>query len=543
MNNFSPERLAAVLLLSLLSILGSIRTLYAQGDKTVGADYVPGDAVAVAVLNVADPLQSPAMEFYPIEVANAWARRELGMPATAIDRVKIVVGAPGPAGPLAAFVIHLHTDFDVDAVSAELVQTGNPETVDGKTAYPIVDTPLVLHVKDSRTVLISTRSYLDTVLRSAESNVERGALARLASLVPHTGTLTTVLAMEPVRPMVNGFVQMQREQIPPSLAEFTKIPDLLEAVLLRVDLQEDHSKVQLVMLATDEESADQLSGIFQNGLQMGQQMFLAQATADIEGDDEIAKATEQYMQRLSSKMVTMMTPQQDGRRLTLTATAGNSVATQGVLISLLLPAVQAAREAARRTSSANNLKQIGLAMYLYHDVHTKFPGDITSDDGTPLLSWRVAILPFIEQTQLYEQFKLDEPWDSPNNLPLMKQMPAVFVHPGISTKEAQTVYQRPTGEGLPDASQERSMRDFIDGLSNTILVLETPGDRAVQWTRPDDIELPADNPLQPLTENRKGGFHALFGDGAVNFLSESLDPAFFKTLLTYAGREPVGQLP
>ena len=541
MKTFSLARLAGVLLLSLLSI----DPLYAQTGRTIGADYVPSDALAVAVLDVADPLQSPAMEFYPVEVVNAWAKRDLGMPATDIDRVKLVVGVPAPGlvEPLAAMVIHLRSDFDFDAVSPKLIQKRTPETVDGKTVYRIVNTSMVLHVKDPRTVLVATRSYLDTVLRSAEENGKPGVLARLASSVPHTGTLTTILAVEPVRPMLSGFLQMQRDQIPPPLAEFTKIPDLLEAVLLRVDLQKESNELQLVMLATDEPSADQLNQLIQNGLQMGRQMFLAQLTADIERDDEVAKATQQYMERLSRKMVTTMTPQQDGRRLTLTATAGNAVATQGILVGLLLPAVQAAREAARRMTSSNNLKQIALTLHNYHDIYTTLPADITSDDGTPLLSWRVAILPLIEQVELYKQFKLDEPWDSPHNLPLMKQMPAIYVHPGIPTEDGQTVYQRPSGEGLPDASEDRKFRDFIDGLSNTILVLETPGDRAVQWTRPDDIKLPADNPLQPLTENRKNGFHAVFGDGAVKFLSNTVDPELFKRLLTYAGRELVGPLP
>ena len=96
-----------------------------------------------------------------------------------------------------------------------------------------------------------------------------------------------------------------------------------------------------------------------------------------------------------------------------TIPGGSIGATAPVAVGLLLPAVQSARGAARRSVSMNNLKQITLAMHGYHDVHKTFPPAYTTDAaGKPLLSWRVHILPYIERQDLYEQFHLDEPWDS-----------------------------------------------------------------------------------------------------------------------------------
>src|SRR4249919_3311122 len=106
------------------------------------------------------------------------------------------------------------------------------------------------------------------------------------------------------------------------------------------------------------------------------------------------------------------------------------IAIIAVLIALLLPAVQAAREAARRAQCVNNLKQIGLAMHNYHDVKNGLPPSaIVDKQGKPLLSWRVAILPYIEQQPLYDKFKLDEPWDSPNNKDLIQYMPSIYMCP------------------------------------------------------------------------------------------------------------------
>src|SRR5206468_6219088 len=134
-----------------------------------------------------------------------------------------------------------------------------------------------------------------------------------------------------------------------------------------------------------------------------------------------------------------------------------------VLIALLLPAVQAAREAARRAQCVNNLKQIGLAMHNYHSSKDSLPPSaIVDKDGKPLLSWRVAILPYIEQQPLYDKFKLDESWDSPNNRQLLKYMPAVYFCP--STPKSQpftTPYRGFVGNGaFFEAGRAVRMRDI-----------------------------------------------------------------------------------
>ena len=109
------------------------------------------------------------------------------------------------------------------------------------------------------------------------------------------------------------------------------------------------------------------------------------------------------------------------------------IAIIAVLIALLLPAVQQAREAARRTQCKNNFKQVGLALHNYHDAWRSLPPAYTTDkNGKPGLSWRVLILPYIEQDALYKQFKLDEPWDSENNKKLLDKMPKVYAIPGVT---------------------------------------------------------------------------------------------------------------
>ena len=108
----------------------------------------------------------------------------------------------------------------------------------------------------------------------------------------------------------------------------------------------------------------------------------------------------------------------------------SSMAFSGVAAGMLLPAVQVVRGAARKTSSLNNMRQLLLACHNYAAMRNSIPAAYSMDpQGKPLLSWRVHVLPYLEEQALYDQFKLDEPWDSPHNRKLIEKMPKVFENP------------------------------------------------------------------------------------------------------------------
>ncbi len=234
-----------------------------------------------------------------------------------------------------------------------------------------------------------------------------------------------------------------------------------------------------------------------------------------------------------------------------TLPSGNVGASAPVLIALLLPAVQSARDAAGRTQSMNNLKQIGLAMHNYHDVHRTLPAAYNTDpDGKPLLSWRVHILPFIEQQPLYDQFHFDEPWDSPHNRQLIEMMPQVYRSPQSTAPPGMTTYVAPRGEQMiispprdgEDGKQfprSTSFAQITDGTSNTIAVVEANDEAAVIWTKPDDLEVDLDNPLEGLTGLNSGVFLTLLMDGSVRAMSEFIDEDVLRALFTRNGGEAV----
>ncbi len=207
----------------------------------------------------------------------------------------------------------------------------------------------------------------------------------------------------------------------------------------------------------------------------------------------------------------------------------------------LVPAVQKVREAAARTQSQNNLKQIGIALHDYHDTYKKLPAPAIYDkNGKPLLSWRVAILPYIEEGELYKQFKLDEPWDSEHNKKLLAKIPKVYAPLVDKPKNPYaTYYQAIVG---PGAAWEPNMQfrifDFQDGSSQTMLVAEAAA--AVPWTKPDDIAYDPKKPLPRFGGLFPNGFNAVFGDGSVHFISRKISQKTLHALITRSGNDIVG---
>ena len=229
----------------------------------------------------------------------------------------------------------------------------------------------------------------------------------------------------------------------------------------------------------------------------------------------------------------------------LTVLAGGGGA---VMIGLLLPAVQKVRAAAGRTKSANNLKQIALAVHNYESTFGHLPSDIKDKTGKPILSWRVAILPYIEQNQLYQQFKLDEPWDSPNNKRASQAAISVFVTPvdgpvavAASGGKAygMTNYLGVSGPGTVfDPKAKVRMTDIIDGTSNTILAVETLD--AVPWAKPADLAYDPAKPLPKITPAWGEATNVAMCDGSVRAMNiQRLPEKSLRALFTRNGSEVI----
>lgn len=161
--------------------------------------------------------------------------------------------------------------------------------------------------------------------------------------------------------------------------------------------------------------------------------------------------------------------------------------------------------------SAKNLKEIALAWHNFESTYGFLPGNQLDDKGKALLSWRVQILPYIEQDDLYKQFKMDEPWDSDHNKKLIDKMPKIFAPVRGKADAGMTFYQSFTGmNGLIKPGKKLTFATIVDGTSNTFMAAEAA--KPVVWTKPDDLVFEGKE-VPKLGGLFDGKFHAVFCDG------------------------------
>jgi RNA polymerase sigma factor (sigma-70 family) len=196
-----------------------------------------------------------------------------------------------------------------------------------------------------------------------------------------------------------------------------------------------------------------------------------------------------------------------------------------------------------RRQSIHNLQVLSLAMHNAISAinQGRFPAAAISKDNKPLLSWRVALLPYLGEKSLYKKFHLDEPWNSPHNKVLLDQMPDVYA-PVLRKDEAQTstYYQVFVGHSALFGDDKGTLyEDVTDEKSSTLMIVEAA--IPVPWTKPEDLpfENGVDKPLPKLGGQFEDGFHAAFANGAVLFLSKAINPDLLRALITRNGGEGI----
>lgn len=218
-----------------------------------------------------------------------------------------------------------------------------------------------------------------------------------------------------------------------------------------------------------------------------------------------------------------------------------------LLVGLLLPALQSTNRRRFHTCK-NNLKQIGLALQNYEDKFRCFPPACTFDEaGRPAHSWRVLILPFLQDpnaSDVYERYQFDEPWNSVNNRKLARAMPRVFQCPDCTAGDNETNYLAVIGEeSIWPEDCPVSSRDIHDGMSKTIAVVET-NDSGINWMEPRDLRIAqASHGMNPpnvkpgISSGHPGGATLLFCDTHPEFLPDSTRSDLLHALLTRSGDE------
>lgn len=447
--------------------------------------------------------------------------------------IEQVLFGVNPNTQKAGFVISFSRPIDAESMAEEVVTPGHKQADHNGMAYFKNDRdrqPSLYVSDDKKTAIIAPATELTKMMDKpgeASPLAERLKAADLSNQI-----VVAVLTSELPSAAIG---QLRKMPLPPSLAKLADVPDMLDAVTLTAKFSTS-TDVKLILNAKSEEDAKKLDEIVSPALDEGKKLagsMLPLAPPEVQ---EIAKPLLESV----------------GTEITNSDVAISFRVDQGaeVLTALLVPAVQQARDAARISSEKNKLKQMGVAFHNYHDTFGTFPvpdNDRNSvkvdENGKPLLSWRVHILPQIEERNLYERFKLDEPWDSPHNIKLLDEMPDVYqavYKPG--GKPGHTRFQAPNYEGGILVTPSSRFRTVTDGSANTILTVITSEEHAVPWTKPVDMDVDPADPAAKLQPILDGKFFALFSDGSVSRLSLDADPKLILGAFTMAGGEVLGDL-
>lgn len=287
-------------------------------------------------------------------------------------------------------------------------------------------------------------------------------------------------------------------------------------------------QLKMIVQTKDDASADQLKQTFD------------QATKFVSG-----LAEQMSQSRRISDVIGSMKLTKDSNRLSLTLSEDDDLV-KALLDDLALPLASQGVKESLEGRIKQNLKDILLALHNYHDTYNTFPPRAKlSKDGKPLLSWRVAILPWLGEGELYNQFWPDEAWDGPHNKLLIQKMPPVFASPNVSPEkraEGMTTYLGIIAKkSLFSSDKAITIRQIRDGTSNTIAIIDAKGDHAVPWTKPEDLFVNLEHPQRALFGETGEGIWAGICDGSVLKIRAGLKATTLRQLIQIDDGEATDQ--
>lgn len=423
------------------------------------------------------------------------------------------------------------------AISHAMIQKVEPKFMDSShsgTAYLRMDGEqgAAVWLPDENTLVTGPEDYIKAAILQGSAitttnlsfvNPDANILITFAPRNPDSifraDPNATAQAPPPVKPVIDNLMQQT------------------DAVSIGIDLNTDLGLVASILCKSPDGAAKVEQGLTE---------LLPMAKMMLQGQIKQAPAMQiGYMKMVEGLLNSLELSHKDSgfQLVGKSPNAGQVLANQGLLlIPAMLPALTQARAAAGRTQSKNNLKFIGLSMLNSHDIKNRFPdlANTDPDTGKSLLSWRVHMLPLLDEMELYKQFHLDEAWDSPHNKALLTKIPDVFSSPTAELGGGLTTYLAVTGAGTVfENGKGKSLRDITDGTSNTMMVVEVEADAAVPWTKPVDFTPNASDVLTGIREPYEGGFQVCFCDGSVRFIVNVTDADDLKAMFTCAGGESI----
>jgi Protein of unknown function (DUF1559) len=417
----------------------------ATSPMKLDLSFVPEDAVIAFIIQARRILTGPKSEMYPAEVFGFIAKN-IGCDPKELDQAMILLGLPDPTSktdipePRFGAILRFKSSIDASDLFERIAPQAKAEVFEGRQGR-IDRRPdcLCCVAADQKTVLISSTSGLRWML-STKAGAD-SPLRKLLSKSDDSPEAQAFVAVQPIRSVLAPFVPQLEKQLPQKLSALARLPELVDTFTASAkETPEARMVIQMTATTANEETARELKLHVEQLLDAGRSLFQARMKSNPPRNPVIDPIS------TSDQIVAALQPKQIENRVEFRVDAASAPGLVMIGIAFNLPAWQAGREAVGRNVTQNNLKEIGLGMLNYESAHKQLPAQANYDsDGKALLSWRVHILPYLQEEKLYKQFHMDEPWNSENNKKLLDKMPITFADPRVNLEPGFTVYQGVAG--------------------------------------------------------------------------------------------------
>ncbi len=510
------------------------------------AAYLADDVVGLVVAN---PRRITDWNVYQLIMAEAgvlphdmmWEVKHSPIPPEAIERMVVVFdqtfvndaastaglevkgGSDDPAPPVPAVIVTLINDTAVEGLLPTL---GDEKEVDGVKLHIDSSERALWISDDKKTILIGSSPSVVKALATKKAG--KASTSKVISQINASADVSIAFALDSQADLIEQGLQFA--QGVPGLGLIQQVHGL--SIHINVIGKPGSKMLEVVATAADEDASKQmlemLTPLLDNGKESAKAQLANLATNGLE--------TQKPGLKLAEEIVESATISQTGTSVAFSASIPASF---DKLPEILKPAVEQARKAARATQKKNNLKHIALALHTYESTFRAFPGAGKSAAGKAGLSWRVHVLPYLDQAPLYQKFNLNEPWDSETNKALIEQMPEIFKTEGVE-EPGKTSIHVITGPGAPFAKDAApKIAEFTDGASNTILTVVAGPDTAEIWTKPGGLDFDPKDPLKALGKLAGDTFLALLCDGSVRSISVKIEAENLRRLFQLADGEVI----
>ncbi|MHB1422030.1 MAG: DUF1559 family PulG-like putative transporter [Gemmataceae bacterium] len=525
---------AAVLLLALLLTTENARPARDE-NKTAALPSdlakIPSDGMLACSIRVAelwsgDVLKSVRGKHKEIDQAAQDFEKLFGLSLEQVERLTLTIIGPPPVSREPVMIVRTVKPYELAKVLDANTKL-KPEKYKGETLY--VSREWAVYPLDDRTLAYSEVAAELRTLIDRPRPKEKGNLADALQRAAEKHALVLGINVKQYYDSSEG------KPLPPDAEPFRPL-FAARWVTLVADIGAESRLAATLHFGNDKDAKAAIKTA-QSGLD------LARAGVD-QGIMILGK--EKDNAALVSMLKQLQAPLKDARIEREDVTLQTSVRARVDLTAMgavLVQAQQRIREKNARIESANNLHNIGIAMQNYADTTGRFPTQATYDkNGKPMLSWRVLILPYIEQQNLYNQFHLNEPWDSEHNKKLLAKMPKTYASPRDekTVKEHTTHYQGFVGNGAFFEGKKglRFPADLPDGTSLTIMIVEAS--KAVPWSKPEDLPFDPAKPLPQLGLPGASGFMAVMCDASIRTFSHKITKETLRGAITRDGGEVLG---